>query len=174
MELACGCRPRNGLKLLQHAPRSSPHHAACARRHSCRAVQQSVDEHTLSSRDSVGSSFGDESNANDAAASGGWSATASKWPANLMLTPHTGTCGPGGARPCLSRLSTGTTSTTLHVLLVAEWKRAVDSGVSPELQQRYAELQESMLAPLLRFQGFEERLLADPSFMVKVGIEVSQ
>lgn len=55
----------------------------------------------------------------------------------------------------------------------AEWKRAVDSGkVSPELQQRYAELQHSWLVPLLRLQGYEERLLADPSFMVKVGIEV--
>jgi Protein RETICULATA-related len=33
-------------------------------------------------------------------------------------------------------------------------------------------LQQSRLAPLLRWRGFEERLLADPSFMVKVGIEV--
>lgn len=51
----------------------------------------------------------------------------------------------------------------------------MDSGkVSPELQQRYAALQQSMLlAPVLRSRGFEERLLADPSFMVKVGIEVS-
>ena len=41
------------------------------------------------------------------------------------------------------------------------------------MQQRYAALQRSaLLAPLLGWQGFEERLLADPSFMVKVGIEV--
>ena len=55
-----------------------------------------------------------------------------------------------------------------------EWQRAVEAGtVSPEVQQRYAAVQDNpLLAPFLRWRGFEERLLADPGFLVKVGIEV--
>lgn len=61
------------------------------------------------------------------------------------------------------------------VLRLAEWRAAVDSGkVSPVVQQRYVALAANpLLSPFLRWQGFEERLLADPGFMVKVAIEVS-
>ncbi len=50
----------------------------------------------------------------------------------------------------------------------------MESGkVSPEVQQRYAALAASpLLSPFLQWRGFEERLLADPGFMVKVAIEV--
>jgi len=60
------------------------------------------------------------------------------------------------------------------VQLPEEWRAAVDSGkVSPVVQQRYVALAANpLLSPFLRWQGFEERLLADPGFMVKVAIEV--
>ncbi|KAK9809869.1 hypothetical protein WJX72_000680 [[Myrmecia] bisecta] len=41
-----------------------------------------------------------------------------------------------------------------------------------EVLERYLGLQHSALAPLLQLRGFRERLLADPSFFVKVAIEV--
>ena len=41
-----------------------------------------------------------------------------------------------------------------------------------DILARYIVLSSSILAPLLRVAGFRERLLADPSFFVKVAIEV--
>ncbi|EIE26551.1 hypothetical protein COCSUDRAFT_46136 [Coccomyxa subellipsoidea C-169] len=55
----------------------------------------------------------------------------------------------------------------------ADLAAAVAAGkVSVEILQRYLKFSEGLLAPLMRNGGFRERLLADPSFLVKVGIEV--
>lgn len=55
-----------------------------------------------------------------------------------------------------------------------DWQAAIESGkVTRAMQQRYSELAASrLLSTFLRWQGFEERLLADPGFLVKVAIEV--
>lgn len=41
-----------------------------------------------------------------------------------------------------------------------------------EILQRFIQLESSMLGPLVKVDGFRERLLADPGFLVKVAIEV--
>ena len=57
-ELACCGRPRHGVRQLRHASSSHPHTGSAAKRRVCRAVQQSVDEHTVGSHDASGSSSG--------------------------------------------------------------------------------------------------------------------
>ncbi|CAL8466859.1 g6395 [Coccomyxa elongata] len=57
--------------------------------------------------------------------------------------------------------------------LPADLAAAVAAGkVSQEIVQRYLNLSTGLLAPLMKIGGFRDRLLADPSFLVKVGIEV--
>ena len=58
--------------------------------------------------------------------------------------------------------------------LPAELAKAAKDGALPaEILQRYLDLNKNpILAWLLNFAGFRERLLADPSFMIKVAIEV--
>ncbi|CAL5227226.1 g10148 [Coccomyxa viridis] len=57
--------------------------------------------------------------------------------------------------------------------LPADMAAAVAAGkVSQEILQRYLAMSEGLLAPLMKLGGFRERLLADPGFLVKVGIEV--
>ena len=77
--------------------------------------------------------------------------------------------GGNGAAP-LAAILAGKTIETLP----AELAQALKSGKLPaEMAQRYLELSKNpFLAWLLNFAGFRERLLADPGFMIKVGIEV--
>lgn len=50
---------------------------------------------------------------------------------------------------------------------------ALKSGRLPkDVLERYLQLESSLLSPFLGIQGFRERLLADPSFFVKLGIEI--
>lgn len=44
--------------------------------------------------------------------------------------------------------------------------------LQPEILERFFRLENSLLGPLMKIDGFRERLLADPGFFVKVGIEV--
>lgn len=57
--------------------------------------------------------------------------------------------------------------------LPADMAAALSKGtVTVEILQRYLELEASLLLGwLMKFPGFRERLLADPSFMVKLAIE---
>lgn len=57
--------------------------------------------------------------------------------------------------------------------LPPDFAAALQAGRIPaDVLDRYLKLSAGILAPLLRVGGFRERLLADPSFMVKVAIEV--
>ncbi|KAK9821760.1 hypothetical protein WJX81_005007 [Elliptochloris bilobata] len=57
--------------------------------------------------------------------------------------------------------------------LPPEMAAALAAGkLSREILERYLRLSSSLLGPLMKLGGFRERLLADPSFFVKVGIEV--
>ncbi|GBF89992.1 hypothetical protein Rsub_02698 [Raphidocelis subcapitata] len=55
-----------------------------------------------------------------------------------------------------------------------DFAAAIAGGrVGPELLQRYLDLEGQLVVGwLMRFPGFRERLLADPSFLVKLAIEV--
>jgi len=56
---------------------------------------------------------------------------------------------------------------------LAAWQPALAAGEVPsEVAQSYLQLLSSVWSPLLRFPGIRDRLVADPSFMVKVAIEV--
>lgn len=59
-------------------------------------------------------------------------------------------------------------------LMPAEMSQAVKAGTVPkEMIQRFVDMSNNpLLAWLMTFGGFRERLLADPSFMIKVAIEV--
>eukprot|EP00884_Botryococcus_braunii_P016583 jgi/Botrbrau1/3608/Bobra.0204s0005.1 len=57
--------------------------------------------------------------------------------------------------------------------LPPDFLAALQAGKVPrEIAERFIALSKGLLAPLLSYTGFRERLLADPSFFVKVGIEV--
>ncbi|KAK9841460.1 hypothetical protein WJX74_006158 [Apatococcus lobatus] len=57
--------------------------------------------------------------------------------------------------------------------LPADMQVALQNGELPAgILSRYLELQSTWLGPLTQLRGFRERLLADPNFHVKVGIEV--
>lgn len=50
---------------------------------------------------------------------------------------------------------------------------ALKSGRMPkDVLERYLNLENSLLAPFMKIAGFRERLLADPNFFVKLGIEI--
>ena len=51
----------------------------------------------------------------------------------------------------------------------AEWQEAYRAGdIPPEVAESYVQLASSVSGPLLAFPGFRDRLVADPSFIVKV------
>ncbi|KAK9848846.1 hypothetical protein WJX84_001462 [Apatococcus fuscideae] len=57
--------------------------------------------------------------------------------------------------------------------LPADMQGALQTGELPlHVLRRYLDLQNTWLGPLSQIRGFRERLLADPNFHVKVGIEV--
>lgn len=77
--------------------------------------------------------------------------------------------GGNGAAPAAAILASKAVET-----LPAELAQALKDGKLPaEMALRYTDLAKNpFLAWLLNFGGFQERLLADPSFMIKVAIEV--
>jgi hypothetical protein len=55
----------------------------------------------------------------------------------------------------------------------ADWQQAYKAGAMPaEVAQSYLQLASSIWGPLLTVPGFRDRLVADPSFVIKVAIEV--
>jgi hypothetical protein len=62
----------------------------------------------------------------------------------------------------------------IDIVLASDFSSALGSGkVSLDVLNRFLSMESnSLLGPIFRIQAFRERLLADPSFLVKVGIEV--
>lgn len=58
-------------------------------------------------------------------------------------------------------------------MLFAEWRDALGGGRVPQqVAERYLKIRSGVWGPLCKVPGFRDRLVADSSFMVKVGIEV--
>lgn len=58
-------------------------------------------------------------------------------------------------------------------MLPVEWKDALEGGRVPQqVAEAYLRVRSGPWGPLCQLPGFRDRLVADSSFMVKVGIEV--